>query len=87
MVLGPFGLTAGLLLMVILGCVVGSAAALLVEPPVMRVVIVPPPVCGTEVPAMPVGAVEAVPGVAVFAGEILVVMTPELWGLGDGTWA
>jgi len=78
---------AGEILVVIFGWVVGTAAEPVEEPPVMWVVIMPPPVCGTRVPAMLVGAVDEAPWVAVFAGEILVVMPPGLLGVGDGTWA
>jgi hypothetical protein len=66
---------------------VGIEAALADEAPVMLVVIVPPPVCGTGVPPMLLGAVAPVTGVAVFAGEILVVMLPGLLGVGDGACA
>ena len=78
---------AGEILVVMIGWEAPVDAALVDEPPLILVVIVPPPVCATGVPPMLFGAVAPVFGVAVFAGEILVVMLPGPFGVGDGTWA
>jgi len=78
---------AGEMLVVMIGREALVEAALVDEPPLILVVIVPPPLCATGVPPMLFGVVAPVFGVAVFAGEILVLILPRLPGVGDGTWA